>query len=110
MTEATSSTPEETFSLVIPISVVTTHHMFDHSLVICDIKLGHTKTIVPTRMARNINAIDKADFVLCLRGSLLFTNLALTVDGYTDQTERVTTELLDSIAPLWAVHRKFAPA
>ena len=50
-------------------------------------------------MARNIKAIDKADFVRRLSG-LLFTNPVNTIDGYTDQIERVMIELLYLVAYL----------
>ena len=49
------------------VSFVTSHHLSDQSLVICDLKLGLTKIVAPTRMARKIMAIDRADFVRRLR-------------------------------------------
>ena len=98
----------ETSSLVTATSVVTTHHLSNHRLIVCDIKIERTKILAPTWMARNIKTIEKADFVCCLHGSALFTNN--TVDGYTDQIEKVMTERLDSIALLRPVHDNFAPA
>ena len=85
-------TPEKS-SLVTATSDATTHHLFNHSLVVCVIKLGHNKTVVPTRLAINIKAIDKVDFVRRLRGSSPFTNPANTIDGYTDQIERLMKRL-----------------
>ena len=100
----------ETSHLVSTASVVTSHHLSDYSLVICDIRLKRIKIVAPTRSVRNIKAIDKVDFVRRHRESSLFTGPAITVDAFTDQMERVTTELLDAVAPLRAVHHKFAPA
>ena len=62
------------------------------------------------RQALNIKAIDKVDFICRLRESSLFTDPAITVNAFTDQIERVTTELIDAVASLRAVYHKFAPA
>ena len=70
--------------LVFTASVVTSHHLSDHSFVICDMRLECIKIVAPTRSARNIKAIDKVDFVHRLRESSLFTDRAITVDAFTD--------------------------
>ena len=100
----------ETSHLVSTASVVTSHHLSDHSLVICDIRLNRIKIVAPNRSARNIKAIDKVDFARRLRESSLFIDPTITVNAFTVQMERVTTELLDAVAPLRAVHHKFTPA
>ena len=48
----------------------------------------------PTRLALNIKAVDRAAFVRRLHASLL---------GFAEQLETLTTDLLDSVAPIRTV-------
>ena len=74
----------ETSTLITAVSVVVSHQLSDHHLVVCDLKLGREKEPPPTRLARNIKAVNRAEFVRLLRASSLFTNPATTADGFAD--------------------------
>ena len=75
--------------------VVILHHLSDHHLMVCDLKLGEKKTPTPNYLARNIKVVDRYAFIRLLR----LSDPAATVDGLADQIEKATTDLLNSVAP-----------
>ena len=75
----------ETSTLITAVSVVVSHHLSDNDLVVCDLKLGPEKASPPTRLDRNIKAVNRAEYVRLLRASSLFTNPATTADEFADQ-------------------------
>ena len=79
---------------------MTSHHLSDHRLIICDLNIGRHKTATPICMARNIKAIGSADFECRLLNSQIFANPAVTTEEFLTQIEREVTVILDVVAPL----------
>ena len=90
-------------SLVKSASVVESHLLSDHRLIVCSLRTGCMKQPPPIRLIRRLKKIDSADFERRLRQSPLFIELATTVDMFTTQIEEVVTNLLDTVAPLHAI-------
>ena len=68
----------ENSTLVSTTSIVTSHHLSDYRLIICDLNIGRHKMATLICMARNIKSIDRTDFERRLLHSLTFTNPAVT--------------------------------
>ena len=81
-------------------SVITSHHLSDHHIIMCDLTVGRRKTAAQVRLARNIKAIDRVDFGNRLLHSSILTNPAVTADGFLVQIQTETTVILDTVAPL----------
>ena len=70
----------------------------DHCLITADVVVRVTKPVI-TYTSGNSRAVDAATFESELRGSVLFTRPADTVDTYVSQLNDVLTRLLDKVAP-----------
>ena len=92
-------TPENS-TLVRTTSIVTSHHLSHHRLVICDLNFDRHKRTTQICMVQNIKAIDRADIERRMLHSSIFTDPAVTTEEFLSQIERKVTVVLDVVAPL----------
>jgi len=97
---ATSNT-----KLVSNVTVDNADCLSDHCLITADIAVRTPKPVV-TYSSRKIRSIDVTSFEDDLRKSVLFTQLADTLDAYVDQFNAVVEQLLDKVAPVRSRRRR----
>ena len=84
-------------------SVVESHHLSDHRLIVCDLWNVRVKQPPPIRLTRRLKRNGKTDFEHRLCPSTLRTDAATTIDTSTIQLEEVASNMLDTVAPLRAI-------
>jgi len=72
----------------------------DHRLVITTVSARRRTLHAVPKSFQSIRNIDTAEFERPLRSSPLFTSPDPTINGYTDQMERIVVAELDHVAPL----------
>ena len=91
--------------LVSSTSVVTSHEISDHCLVLAKLNTVRPKPPQRTYQYRDIKNIDLDIFKQKIESSSLFSDPAPTVDGFVNQMESNITSILDELAPLKTGHR-----
>ena len=92
--------PQDSSDLLAPSTIVSSHHLSDHHHIVCDLNIEIKKLSPPSRLKRNIRAINKHTCKQRILKSILYTVPGPTAEKFAMQLQSVVMGLLVEVAPL----------